>query len=106
MVLSKEFFAKNKDQLRVTVASMSSTIIKFKMSMFSFGLNQITYLGYITTQEGIKNDPKKVLGIMDLFWPTTTIEARALIDLVQYYRDMWPIRSHVLYPPKRGGQKP
>ena len=39
MVLSKEFFAKNKDQLRVTVASMSSTIIKFKMSMFSFGLN-------------------------------------------------------------------
>ena len=33
---------------------------------------------------------------MDLRQPTTTTEARALIGVIQYYRDMCPRRSHVL----------
>ena len=30
--------------------------------------------------------------------PSTTNEAQALIGMFQYYRDMWPRRSHVLAP--------
>ena len=33
---------------------------------------------------------------MDIRRPTTTTEVRSLIDMVQYYRDMCPRRSHVL----------
>ena len=35
---------------------------------------------------------------MDLGRPATAIEARALICMVQYYKDMWPRRSHVMSP--------
>ena len=35
---------------------------------------------------------------MYLGQPSTTTEARALIGMVQYYRDMCPRRSHVLAP--------
>ena len=35
---------------------------------------------------------------MDLGQPTTTTEAKALIRLVQYYRDMWSRWSHILVP--------
>ena len=35
---------------------------------------------------------------MDLGRPTTTTESRALIGMVQYYRNMWTIRSHILDP--------
>ena len=31
--------------------------------------------------------------------PQTTTEARALIGSVQYYREMWRQRSHILAPP-------
>ena len=50
------------------------------------------------TREGIKYDPKKVQSIMDLGRPTTTNEARMLICMVQYYRDMLPMQSQLLAP--------
>ena len=56
------------------------------------------YLGYVIMRDGIKTDPKKVQGIMDPGRPKTTTEARVLINMVQYYRDMWPMRSHILAP--------
>ena len=35
---------------------------------------------------------------MDTGRPTTTNKARALIGVVQYYRDMWPRRYYILAP--------
>ena len=32
---------------------------------------------------------------MDIGQPTTTTEAQAIIGMVQYYRDLWPRRSHI-----------
>ena len=52
----------------------------------------------MTIREGIKPDPKKTQGIIDIGRPTTTIEARTLIGMFQYYRDMWPSQSHLLAP--------
>ena len=35
---------------------------------------------------------------MDIGRPATTNEAISLIGMFQYYRDMWPRRSHILAP--------
>ena len=43
---------------------------------------------------------------MDLGQPDTTTEERALIGMVQYYRDMWPRRSHVLAPLTEAASSP
>ena len=59
-------------------------------------LNDIPYIGYVIKSEGIKPDPKKVQGIMDLGITDTTTEARALICMVQYYKDMCTRCSHIL----------
>ena len=97
--LSKESFYKHIEKLRKIFIILRAAGLKVNYPKCIFGLNDITYLGYVTTQEGIKPDPKKVEGIVDLGRPTTTTEARALIGMVQYYRDMWPRRSHILSPP-------
>ena len=63
-----------------------------------FGLKDIPYLSCVITREGIKPDPKKVQGIMNIRKPDTTTESRLIIGMLQYYRDIWPRQSHVLDP--------
>ena len=58
--------------------------LKVNAPKFSFGLKYIPYLGFVITREGIKNDLKKVRGIIDLGRPDTTTYAQELIGVVQY----------------------
>ena len=48
-----------------------------------FGLNEIDYLGYMVTPEGIKPNPKKIKAIEAMKRPTTTTEVCRLIGMVQ-----------------------
>ena len=72
--------------------------LKVNAPKYSFGLKWITRLGYVITREFIKPDPKKLQGVIDIGQPYTTTKTRAIIGVVQYYRDMWPRRSHILAP--------
>ena len=46
------------------------------------------YLGFILTQNGIKPIPKKVEAMKNI--------SRSTNVLINYYRDMWPRRAHIL----------
>ena len=96
LVLGKDSFENHKDQLRIIFSRLRAAGLEVNSPKYSFGLKDITYLGYVTTREGIKPDPIKLQGTVDLGRPSTTTDLRALIVMVQYYRDMWPRRSHVL----------
>ena len=96
IVLGKDSFENHIDQLRRIFGRLRAAGLKFNVPKCSFGLKEIPYLGFVITREGIKPDPKKVQGIMYIGLPSTTTKYRALIGMVQYYRDMWPMRSHVL----------
>ena len=98
LVLNKGTFAEHVEQLRLCFNRIRRAGLKINAKKCSFGLKEIPYLGYVITREGIKPDPKKIQGIMDLARPKTTTECRKLIGMVQYYRDMWKRRSHVLAP--------
>ena len=84
LVLSKESLYNNIYQIRFIFARLRIAGLKVDSPKFSLGLKWIPYLGYVITQEGIKPDPKKVQGIMDLGRPATKIESRELIGMVQY----------------------
>ena len=48
--------------------------------------------------DGVKPNPKKIQGIMDLTKPQTAKEMKSLIRMIQFYRDMWKRHSHILSP--------
>ena len=98
LILSKDSFEGHLNQVRIVLSRMAKAGLRINAKKSSFGINEVEYLGYIITKEGIKPDPKKVQGIMDMARPTTTTEIRRLIGIVQYYRDLWPRRSHILAP--------
>ena len=70
--------------------------LKIKANKWSFLLKEIPYLGYVITREGVKTDPNKIQGIMNLQRHKKTTNCRNIIGMVQYYRDMCKRRSHVL----------
>jgi hypothetical protein len=98
LVLNKGTFKDHIEQLRVCFARIQKAGLKINAKKCSFGLKEIPYLGYIITRQGVKPDPKKIQGIMDIERPKTTTEIKSLIGMVQYYRDMWKSRSHVIAP--------
>ena len=106
LVLSNNSFEKHIGQLKIISGRLRASGLKVNAPKCSFWLKEIPYLGYVTTREGIKPDPKKVQGIIDIDRPATTTEARALIGMFQYYKDMWPSRSHILAPRTEAARNP
>ena len=72
--------------------------LKVNIKKSFFAQEKLEYLGYWITREGIQPVAKKVLAIANIAAPKTKKELRRFIGLVNYYRDMWVRRSHVLAP--------
>jgi Reverse transcriptase (RNA-dependent DNA polymerase). len=89
LVISKGSFNDHLKQLDTCFVHIQETGLKVKADKCSFGLSEFLYLGYIISHEGIKPDPKKIQGIVDLKRPQTTTEARAIISSIQLYKNIW-----------------
>ena len=63
-----------------------------------FGRTELEYLGYNISREGLRPSQKKVEAILQIDTPKTRKQLRRFIGMVNYYRDMWPQRSHCLAP--------
>ncbi|MGH7954682.1 MAG: RNase H-like domain-containing protein, partial [Gloeomargaritales cyanobacterium] len=56
------------------------------------------YLGFVFTTHGIKPQESKVKSILQLEIPKNRKEVRHFVGLVNYYKQMWPKRAHILSP--------
>ena len=72
--------------------------MKVNASKSSFAKETLDYLGYTISQKGIKPITKKVEAILNIAPPKTHKQLRSFLGMVNYYRDMWIRRSHVLAP--------
>jgi hypothetical protein len=66
-----------------------------------FAEDELEYLGYLLTRHGIAPQPKKVeaiAAILRINPPKNVRQLRHFLGIVNYYRDMWRRRSHLLAP--------
>ena len=98
LVINRGTFKSHLEQLEEIFRRCQKANLKLNAEKCNFGVNEIDYLGYIVTPKGVSPDPKKIKAIQALERPTTVTEVRRLIGMVQYYRDLWPRRSHTLEP--------
>ena len=63
-----------------------------------WGRPECEHLGFIINRKGLKPQPKKIDAIRQLKPPKTRKDLRSLVGLCNFYRDLFPRRSHLLAP--------
>ena len=98
LCLTKGSFEEHIEQLRKCFDKLREAGLKCNINKCSFGLTEVKYLGFIISRDGIKADPKKVEAILKIEKPKTVTEMKSLIGMVQFYKNMFKRRSHILTP--------
>jgi len=98
LVLTSSSWTDHLDKLRTVLQRLQDAGLKVNAKKSFFGRAELEYLGHWITRAGIKPVSKKVEAIGQIAPPTTKRQLRSFIGMVNYYRDMWIRRSHVLAP--------
>ena len=96
LALSRGSFNEHLIDLEKVLKRLSEANLRVNIRKCDFAASEISYLGYILTRDGIKPHPEKIEAIMNLAQTTTRKDVRRLLGMVQYYRDLWQHRSHIL----------
>ena len=97
LVISTTTFADHLAKLQQCLQRISDAGLRINADKSYFGRDAIEYLGYWVTRNGIQPLPDKVDAMLKMEEPKKK-QLRAFVGLVNYYRDMWRRRSHVLAP--------
>ncbi len=98
LMISKTSFTDHLTKLNEVLRRIRQAGLKINAKKSFFAKGELEYLGYWVTRKGIQPMPKKVDAMMLLEDPKTRKQLRAFIGMINYYRDMWQHRSHVLAP--------
>ena len=98
LCLTKGTFDDHLEKLERVLLRVQQAGLKVNAKKSFFAKAELEYLGYWITRSGIKPLPEKVKAILKIETPRNRKELRSFIGIVNYYRDMWIKRSHVLAP--------
>ena len=98
LIISNGSFDDHLQQLDTVLHRLRLVGLKINVEKSAFFAPEIEYLGYLLTKEGIKPVLNKIQAVLDLQPPSTLKQLRSLLGMIQFYRDMWQRRSHILAP--------
>jgi hypothetical protein len=98
LIISKNSFQEHLDHLEEVFTRLQEAGLKINASKSAFCTDQLEYLGYVINRQGIQSAMKKVAAMLRIETPKTRKQLRGFIGMVNYYRDMWPQRSHIMAP--------
>jgi hypothetical protein len=96
LILTNNSFKDHLLKLEMVLAKLSTAGIRLNISKSKFFAEQIEYLGYWITRQGIQPIRNKVETILNIKAPKTRKELCQFIGIVNYYRNMWFRRSELL----------
>ena len=98
LCLTKGDYDDHLEKLDLVLQRIERAGLKVNAKKSFFAKEELEYLGYWITRDGIQPLPKKVEAILRIAEPKTRKQLRSFIGIINYYRDMWIRRSHILAP--------
>ena len=98
LVITNGTFEDHLRKVEVVLIKLKKANLRCNAPKCGFALHEIEYLGYKLTRDGIAPQPEKVSAILALTPPKNVKELRRFLGMVQYYRDVWHKRSHLVAP--------
>ena len=94
----KGSFTDHLEKIELVLQRLQKAGLKVNVTRSFFAHSQLEHLGYWITRTGTKPVHDKVKAVLKIAEPKNRKELRSFIGVVNYYRDMWVRRSHVLAP--------
>ena len=98
LILSSSTFEDHLDKLGQVLQHLQEKGLRINAPKSTFATDEIEYLGYTLTRDGIKPQTEKVLAILALQPPSNVKQLRRVLGIIQYYRDIWEKRTDLLAP--------
>ena len=98
LVLSNGDFTDHLEKVQEVLHHLQDAGLKVNITKTRLVQEELEYLGYWITRDGIKPLNAKVEAINNIAPPTNKKQLRRFIGMVNYYRDMWKKRSEILAP--------
>ncbi len=98
LVTTKSSFKDHLEKLDSVLSRPEQAGLKVNAAKSMFAQEGLEYLGFWVSRQGIQPLQSKVQAMLDIAPPTNRKGVRRFIGLINFYRDMWIRRSHVLTP--------
>lgn len=86
IVIFSNSFEEHIIHLELVFKKLTEANLQAKLSKSEFGLEEVTFLGFIIGATGIRPDPQTVQAVNDFRIPRTVREVRSFIGLCSFYR--------------------
>ena len=98
LVFSNGSYEDHLKKVEEVLARLNSKGMQVNARKSFWAVDEVDYLGFRLTKDGVRPQPKKVEAITRMTAPRNKKELRRFIGMVNYYRFMWKQRSHLMAP--------
>lgn len=98
LIITKGSYADHLEKVAEVLDRLNRAGLQVNLPKSKIAVQELEYLGYWLTPKGIRPMVKKVEAIKNLKQPTKVKQVRSFLGMVNYYKDMWRHRSHLLAP--------
>ena len=98
LIITKDTYEDHLSKLWQVLKKLQKAGLKINADKSLFVKDEVEYLGYVLSRQGIKPMKEKVSAIMALKPLLNVKELCRFLGMVQYYHDIWEKRSHLLAP--------